>query len=63
MLGTALAIKMIAYVVIAPIAGALAEVLPRRGMLVTLDLVRAGVALALPFVSQVWEVYLLIFVL
>lgn len=62
-LGTALAIKMIAYVVIAPIAGALAEVLPRRGMLVTLDLVRAGVALALPFVSQVWEVYLLIFVL
>lgn len=62
-LGTALAIKMIAYVAIAPIAGAFAEVLPRKGMLVTLDLVRAGVALALPFVTQAWQIYLLIFLL
>ena len=62
-LGTALAIKMIAYVGVAPVAAAFAERLPRRTMLVTLDLVRAGVALVLPFVSQIWEVYLLIFVL
>jgi MFS family permease len=62
-LGTALAIKMIAYVGIAPIAAAFAESLPRRSMLVTLDIVRAGVALALPFVSQIWEVYVLIFLL
>src|SRR5690606_3007064 len=31
-LGTALAIKMIAYVTVAPVAGAFAEVLPRRAM-------------------------------
>src|SRR5215207_1384094 len=62
-LGTALAIKMIAYVGVAPIAAAFAERLPRRAMLVSLDLVRAGVALALPFVTQIWEVYVLIFVL
>lgn len=62
-LGTALAIKMLAYVGVAPIAAAFAERLPRRTLLVTLDLVRAGVALMLPFVSQVWEVYVLIFVL
>lgn len=62
-LGTALAIKMIAYVGIAPVAGALAEVLPRRPMLVALDLVRAAVALCLPFVTEVWQVYGLIFVL
>ena len=62
-LGTALAVKMIAYVGVAPIAAAFAERLPRRTMLVTLDLVRAGVALVLPFVSQIWEVYVLIFVL
>lgn len=62
-LGTALAIKMIAYVLIAPVAGAFAEVLPRRAMLVTLDLVRAAVALALPFVTEAWQIYLLIFVL
>lgn len=62
-LGTALAIKMAAYVTIAPVAQALAEPVPRRAMLVALDLVRASVALALPFVSEVWQIYVLIFVL
>jgi len=62
-MGTALAIKMIAYVGVAPIAAAFAERLPKHTMLVTLDVVRAGVALLLPFVSQIWEVYVLIFVL
>lgn len=62
-LGTALAIKMVAYVVVAPIAGAFAEILPRRRMLVALDLIRAGVAVALPFVSDAWQIYVLIFVL
>ena len=59
-LGTALAIKMIAYVGVAPLAGDLAARLPRRAFLVTLDLIRAAVALALPFVDQVWQIYLLI---
>ncbi|MFQ6242756.1 MFS transporter [Sinorhizobium meliloti] len=62
-LGTALAIKMIAYVGVAPVAAAFAERLPRRAMLVCLDLVRASVALLLPFVSEVWQVYVLIFLL
>lgn len=62
-LGTALAIKMIAYVGVAPIAAAFAERLPRRAMLVGLDLVRAAVALLLPFVTEIWQVYVLIFVL
>jgi len=59
-LGTALAIKMIAHVGIAPIAGGFAARLPRRALLVTLDLVRASVAVALPFVDQVWQIYVLI---
>ena len=62
-LGTALAIKMTAYIGVAPIAAAFAERLPRRAMLVSLDLVRAVVALALPFVTEVWQIYVLIFVL
>lgn len=62
-LGTALAIKMIAYVVVAPIATAFTEQLPRRAMLVSLDLVRAAVALCLPFITDVWQAYVLIFVL
>lgn len=62
-LGTALAIKMIAYVGVAPVAAAFAERMPRRTMLVALDLIRAAVAVALPFVTEVWQVYVLIFVL
>ncbi|WP_242583785.1 MFS transporter [Amycolatopsis sp. 195334CR] len=62
-LGTALVIKMLAYVVIAPLAGAYADRLPRRGFLAVLDVVRAAVVLALPFVTEIWQVYLLIFVL
>ncbi|OYY96169.1 MAG: MFS transporter [Sphingomonadales bacterium 28-56-43] len=62
-LGTALAIKMIAYVGVAPIAGAFANKVPRRALLVAMDMIRAAVALCLPFVTQVWEVYVLIFVL
>ncbi len=62
-LGTALTIKMVAYVTIAPIAAAWAEQLDRRRMLISLDMVRVAVAVCLPFVTEVWQVYLLIFVL
>lgn len=62
-LGTALAIKMIAYVGIAPVAGAFADRVPRRALLVTLDLIRAAVAICLPFVTEIWQIYGLIFVL
>src|SRR5690349_21603835 len=62
-LGTALAIKMIAYVGIAPIAGSFAGYVPRRPFLVAMDLVRASVAIALPFVTEVWHVYVLILLL
>ena len=62
-LGTALAIKMIAYVTVAPVVGGFADRLPRRAFLVAMDLVRAGIALLLPFVTQVWQVYVLIFLL
>ncbi len=62
-LGTAFAIKMIAYVTLAPLASAFADRVPRRLMLVTLDLIRASVALALPFVTEIWQIYVLIFLL
>ncbi|GAA3274078.1 hypothetical protein GCM10020258_51750 [Sphingomonas yabuuchiae] len=62
-LGTALAIKMVAYIGVAPVVGAYANRLPRRAFLVAMDLLRAGVALSLPFVTEVWQIYILIFVL
>ncbi|OWY02028.1 MFS transporter [Thioclava sp. IC9] len=62
-LGTVFTIKMVAYVGIAPVAGAFADRVNRRALLVTLDLIRACAALALPFVTEVWQVYVLIFLL
>jgi len=62
-LGTALAIKMVAYVGVAPVVGGFANMLPRRAFLVSMDIARAAVALALPFVDHIWQVYALIFVL
>ena len=62
-LGTALAIKMVAYIGVSPIASAFADRVPRRSLLVAMDLLRAGVAISLPFVSEIWQIYLLIFVL
>ncbi len=62
-LGTAYAIKMIAYVGLAPVASAIAEKLPRKAVLIGADLVRASVAVFLPFIDSVWQIYVLIFVL
>ncbi|MEP3114185.1 MFS transporter [Nisaea sp.] len=60
-LGTALAIKMIAYVVLGPIGAALSTQFPRGPFLVALDLIRAGFVILLPFVTEIWQIYLLIF--
>ncbi|MEO6114628.1 MAG: MFS transporter [Sphingomicrobium sp.] len=62
-LGTALAIKMVAYIGVAPVVGAFADRLPRRAFLVSMDVVRGAVALLLPFVDQIWQIYVLILVL
>ncbi|MET9922520.1 MFS transporter [Streptomyces sp. NPDC006435] len=59
-LGTALTIKMVMYVVIAPLAAAYVDRLPRRTLLVLLDVIRGAVVLALPLVTEVWHIYVLI---
>ena len=62
-LGTALTIKMLAYVFVAPLMAALVERLPKKAVLVGADLIRAGIALMLPAVDQAWQIYVLVFVL
>lgn len=62
-LGTAFAIKMLAYVVVAPVAAVVVARAPRRAVMIGSDLLRLAVALALPFVGEVWQVFALIFVL
>lgn len=62
-LGTALAFKMVAYVAFAPIVGGLAHRFHRKRFLITMDLVRAGMIVAIPFATDTWQIYLLIFLL
>ncbi|HSS63203.1 MAG TPA: MFS transporter [Gammaproteobacteria bacterium] len=62
-LGTALALKMVAYVGIAPVVGGFAHRLARKRLLIGLDVARAGMVVCLPFVTEVWQIYLLIFLL
>ncbi len=62
-LGTALAIKMIAYVMLAPLGTALFGNLPRKHVLIGMDAIRAGIALLLPFIDAVWQIYVGIFLL
>lgn len=62
-LGAMLAIKMVAYVAVAPIASALAVHVPRKTLLIALDVVRAVIAALLPFVSEPWQIYALMTVL
>ncbi|WP_426987747.1 MFS transporter [Pseudarthrobacter sp. Y6] len=62
-LGTALTIKMLAYVFVAPVMAALVERLPKKPVLVAADLIRGGIALMLPAVDQAWQIYVLVFVL
>ena len=62
-LGIALACKMIAYVFFAPIVGGLVHRFARKPFLISLDVIRAFLVLLMPFVSELWHIYLLIFLL
>lgn len=62
-LGTALTIKMVAYVGVAPLIAAVVDRFPKKAVLITADLIRLGIALLLPFATEAWQIYVLVFVL
>ncbi|MEO5314413.1 MFS transporter [Pseudarthrobacter sp. CC12] len=62
-LGTALTIKMLAYVGLAPVINALVARLPKKPVLIGADLIRAVMALCLPFITDTWQIYVVIFLL
>ncbi|HCJ48970.1 MAG TPA: MFS transporter [Microbacterium sp.] len=62
-LGTALTIKMVAYVGVAPLVAALVDRLPKKAVLVGADAIRFAIALSLPWVTETWQIYVLVFVL
>lgn len=62
-MATALTIKMLAYVFFAPVINALVARLPKKPVLIGADLVRAAMALCLPFISEAWQIYIVVFLL
>ncbi len=62
-MGVAMTIKIVAYVAVSPIATALAARLPSKLVPIGADLIRVGVAVSLPFVTEAWQIYILIFLL
>lgn len=60
-LSIAFALKMIAYIVLAPIFAVLSQRWSKKKALIILDLIRAMLFGALPFANQVWHVYVLMF--
>lgn len=59
--GIVFALKMVAYVGFAPLASALVQRMPTKALLVGLDLLRVLFVIFLPFVDQVWQIYVIAF--
>lgn len=62
-LGTALTLRIIAFVLFSPVAGVIADRIDRKRLLLSMDALRFGIIGLMPWVSSVWQVYLLIFLL
>lgn len=61
--GTALTLRILAFVLLSPIAGVLADRIDRKWMLIVADLLRFALLAAFPFVTTVGQIYALIFIL
>ena len=62
-LGTALTLRVLAFVIFSPLAGVVADRINRKWLLITCDFGRVLVIACLPFVHAVWQVYVLMFLL
>ncbi|WP_315980194.1 hypothetical protein [Aliamphritea spongicola] len=60
-LGSALAVKMVAYLGVAPVVGGYSHAFPRRSWLAGLNLGRAVIVILLPFATEIWQIFVLIF--
>jgi MFS transporter, NRE family, putaive nickel resistance protein len=60
-LSTALTMRVTAFVLLSPLAGALADRFDRKKIMVITHLARMSIVSLLPFVTQVWQIYVLIF--
>ncbi|ESA35322.1 nickel resistance protein [Leptolyngbya sp. Heron Island J] len=62
-LAGALTLRVLAFVVLAPIAGAIADQIDRKRLMIITHLVRMGIVCLLPFITQPWHIYGIVFLL
>lgn len=60
-LGNALMLRILAFLLFSQPAGILADRVPRKRILVVADIARAILLMLLPLVSETWQVYVLVF--
>jgi NRE family putative nickel resistance protein-like MFS transporter len=59
-LAGALTLRVLAFVVLSPIAGVIADRIDRKYLMVTTHVARMGIVCLLPFVTQVWQIYAIV---
>ena len=62
-LATALTLRVTAFIIFGSFAGVLADIFNRKSIMITADIARMCIVFTFPFVNEVWQVYLLIFLL
>ncbi len=62
-LSVALTLRVTAFVILAPVAGAIADRLDRKLILVITHMARMVIVGTMPFVNAVWQIYVLVFAL
>lgn len=62
-IGNALMLRILAFLLLSQPAGVLADRMNRKAMLIVSDLVRFGLMALFPWVESVWQVYLMIFLI
>ncbi|APU12380.1 MULTISPECIES: bifunctional MFS transporter/dTMP kinase [Actinoalloteichus] len=61
--GGVVAMKLLPAMVLAPLAGTLADRFDRRKVMVTCDILRAGIMLSIPLVGELWWLFVAIFLI
>jgi MFS transporter, NRE family, putaive nickel resistance protein len=62
-LAVALTLRVMAFVVLAPIAGAIADRVDRKRLMVTTHVARMGIVCLLSFVTEIWQIYAIVLTL
>lgn len=62
-LSTALTLRVIVFVLLAPLAGVIADYFDRKRLMVITHLSRMLIVCLLPFITQIWQIYIIILLL